>query len=178
LKEVKIIDKTFRLYKNEEEIASSITTIANKINEDYKGKSPLFLGVLNGCFLFAADLMKKVDLSCEISFVKVASYKGMKSTGEVNQLIGLDRSLEGRDVIIVEDIVDTGNTIETIIDLLKKAGCNSIKIATFLLKPEAYKKDIPVDYVAMEIPNAFVVGYGLDYDGFGRNLNELFVLKD
>lgn len=178
MREITVLDKTFRLFKSEDEIRTSIKVIANRINEDYKGKTPLFIGVLNGCFLFAADLIREISLDCEISFVKVASYKGMKSTGEVNQLIGLDRSLEGRDVIIVEDIVDTGNTIENIVDLLEKAGCNSIKIATFLLKPEAYKKSIPVDYVSMEIPNKFVVGYGLDYDGFGRNVKELFVLKD
>jgi len=178
LKEISVLDKTFKRFKNVEEINTSIKVIAEKINEDYEGKTPLFLGVLNGCFLFAADLLREITLDCEVSFVKVASYKGMKSTGEVNQLIGLDRSLEGRDVIIVEDIVDTGNTIENIVELLTKAGCNSIKIATFLLKPEAYKKSIKVDYVAMEIANKFVVGYGLDYDGFGRNVKELYVLKD
>jgi hypoxanthine phosphoribosyltransferase len=178
LKEISVLDKTFKRFKNVEEINTSIKVIAEKINKDYEGKTPLFLGVLNGCFLFAADLLREITLDCEVSFVKVASYKGMKSTGEVNQLIGLDRSLEGRDVIIVEDIVDTGNTIENIVELLTKAGCNSIKIATFLLKPEAYKKSIKVDYVAMEIANKFVVGYGLDYDGFGRNVKELYVLKD
>ncbi len=178
MKEISVLDKTFKRFKNVEEINTSIKVIAEKINEDYEGKTPLFLGVLNGCFLFAADLLREITLDCEVSFVKVASYKGMKSTGEVNQLIGLDRSLEGRDVIIVEDIVDTGNTIENIVELLTKAGCNSIKIATFLLKPEAYKKSIKVDYVAMEIANKFVVGYGLDYDGFGRNVKELYVLKD
>lgn len=178
MKEISVLDKTFKRFKNVEEINTSIKVIAEKINKDYEGKTPLFLGVLNGCFLFAADLLREITLDCEVSFVKVASYKGMKSTGEVNQLIGLDRSLEGRDVIIVEDIVDTGNTIENIVELLTKAGCNSIKIATFLLKPEAYKKSIKVDYVAMEIANKFVVGYGLDYDGFGRNVKELYVLKD
>ncbi len=178
MKEITVLDKTFKQFKSAEEIATSIKNIASKINTDYKDSTPLFLGVLNGCFLFAADLLREISLDCEISFVKVASYKGMKSTGEVNQLIGLDRSIEGRDVIIVEDIVDTGNTIENIVDLLEKAGCNSIKIATFLLKPEAYKKSIKVDYVAMEIENKFVVGYGLDYDGFGRNVKELYVLKD
>ena len=178
MKEISVLDKTFKRFKNVEEINTSIKVIAEKINEDYEGKTPLFLGVLNGCFLFAADLLREITLDCEVSFVKVASYKGMKSTGEVNQLIGLDRSLEGRDVIIVEDIVDTGNTIENIVELLTKAGCNSIKIATFLLKPEAYKKSIKVDYVVMEIANKFVVGYGLDYDGFGRNVKELYVLKD
>ena len=178
MKEISVLDKTFKRFKNVEEINTSIKVIAEKINEDYEGKTPLFLGVLNGCFLFAADLLREITLDCEVSFVKVASYKGMKSTGEVNQLIGLDRSLEGRDVIIVEDIVDTGNTIENIVELLTKAGCNSIKIATFLLKPEAYKKSIKVNYVAMEIANKFVVGYGLDYDGFGRNVKELYVLKD
>lgn len=178
MKEITVLDKHFVCYKNTTEIDKTISSLADKINADYQGKQPLFLGVLNGCFMFAADLMRKINLDCEISFVKVASYKGMKSTGEISQLIGLDRSLEGRDVIIVEDIVDTGNTIENIVDLLRKAGCKSIKIATFLLKPEAYTKSIPVDYVAMEIPNKFVVGYGLDYDGFGRNVEELYVLKD
>lgn len=178
LKEITVLDKDFRLFKNKSEIAEAIQSISKEINKDLKGKKPLFLGVLNGCFMFAADLLKEIDLDCEISFVKVASYKGMKSTGEVNQLIGLDRAVDGRDVIVIEDIVDTGNTIEVIVDLLKKAACNSVKIATLLLKPEAYQKSIPIDYVAMEIPNAFVLGYGLDYDGFGRNLSELYVLKD
>ncbi len=178
MREITVLDKTFKLFKSEDEIRASIKVIAETINTDYQGKTPLFIGVLNGCFLFAADLIREISLDCEISFVKVASYKGMKSTGEVNQLIGLDRSLEGRDIIILEDIVDTGNTIENIVDLLEKAGCKSIRIATFLLKPEAYKKSINIDYVSMEIPNKFVVGYGLDYDGFGRNIKELFVLKD
>ncbi len=178
MKEITVLDKDFRLFKSKSEIAEAIKVISTEINNDLKGKKPLFLGVLNGCFMFAADLLKEIDLECEISFVKVASYKGMKSTGEVNQLIGLDRAVDGRDVVVIEDIVDTGNTIEVIVDLLTKAGCNSIKIATLLLKPDAYTKSIPIDYVAMEIPNAFVLGYGLDYDGFGRNLSELYVLKD
>lgn len=178
MKRIKIHDKVFESYISEKEIQDSILEVAQKINKKYRGKKPVFLGVLNGSFLFAADLIKAIDFDCEVSFVKVASYAGTQSTGNVRQLLGLDQNLQGRHVIVVEDIVDTGNTVEAIHNLIKNFGAASISFATLLLKPKVYTKDIEIDYVAIEIEPDFVVGYGLDYEGFGRNLNSLYVLSD
>lgn len=177
LKKVKIHDKIFEPYISEEKIAEAVIKVAKDINLAYRGKRPVFIGVLNGCFYFAADLMKQVDLECEISFVKVASYQGTQSTGNIRQLLGLDQKVQGRDVILIEDIVDTGNTIEAVVEIIKNMGASSVAVATLLLKPEVYDKDIKIDYVALEIKPDFVVGYGLDYDGYGRNLNQLYVLS-
>ncbi|HRD40020.1 MAG TPA: phosphoribosyltransferase family protein, partial [Bacteroidia bacterium] len=129
-----------------------------------------------GSFMFAADLMKQIEIPCEISFVKMASYHGTESTGKVNELIGLNQNIEGRTVVVIEDIVDTGNTIEKLTSMLKDKKVKSFKIATALFKPSVYKKDIKIDYVGIEIPNDFVVGYGLDYDGLGRNLKDILVI--
>jgi hypoxanthine phosphoribosyltransferase len=137
---------------------------------------PIFLVVLNGSFMFAADLLKEVTIPCEISFIKVASYHGTSSTGNVTELIGLTEDITGRTVVIVEDIVDTGITLERLMNVLTRKKVKQIKIATVLLKPQSYKKEFKVDYVGIEIPNDFVVGYGLDYDGLGRNLKEIYVL--
>ena len=178
MSKIKIHDKVFESYLSEQEIDAAISKVADQINHKYRGKQPVFLGVLNGCFYFAADLLKKVDIECEISFVKVASYQGTQSTGNVRQLLGLDHKLKGRHVIILEDIVDTGNTIEAVLETLSNMGTESIAIATLLYKEEMYEKDIPIDYVALPIKPDFVVGYGLDYDGFGRNLNEIYVLSE
>ncbi|MCB0409620.1 MAG: hypoxanthine phosphoribosyltransferase, partial [Flavobacteriales bacterium] len=134
--------------------------------------------VLNGSFMFIGDLMKSIDLNCMISFIKMASYEGTESTGKVNELIGLNEDIEGHDVILIEDIVDTGNTLEKLYQMLQEKKPKSIKIATLLYKPEAYKKPYKIDFVGKEIPNAFVLGYGLDYDGYGRNLSSIYVLKD
>jgi len=165
-------------YLAEEKIAAAVKVVAKKINSDYAGKNPLFLVVLNGAFLFAADLLRCIDSDgCEVSFVKFSSYAGTESTGKVKELIGLNETLEGRDVIIVEDIVDTGNTIVQMMDDLAKRKCASVKIAALLFKPEAYRKDVKIDYVGIEIPDAFIVGYGLDYDGLGRNLKDIYVIK-
>ena len=174
---IKIKDLSFKPYISEQELQQLIKNVAQKINHEYKGKSPLFLGVLNGSFMFMGDLMKSIDLECLVSFVKLASYEGTESKGTVNQLIGLNESLEGRDVIIVEDIVDTGNTLEKLYQIIEEKNPKSLKIATLLYKPEAYKKDFNIDFVAKEIPNNFVVGYGLDYDGYGRNLSSIYVLN-
>lgn len=174
---IKIKDLSFKPFINEEELQKVIKIVAQKINQEYKGKSPLFLGVLNGSFMFMGDLMKSIDLECLVSFVKLASYEGTESKGSVNQLIGLNESLEGRDVIIVEDIVDTGNTLEKLYQIIEEKNPKSLKIATLLYKPEAYKKEFKIDFVAKEIPNDFVVGYGLDYDGYGRNLSSIYVLN-
>lgn len=175
---ITVKDKTFKPFISEEKLHESIKLVAQKINDDYKGKSPIFLGVLNGSFMFFADLLKSIDISCTVSFVKLASYEGTSTTGTVNELIGLNEDVEGKDIILIEDIVDTGNTLVKLYDILADKNPNSIKIATLLYKPEAYKKHHNIDYVGIEIPNAFVLGYGLDYDGLGRNLSSIYVLND
>jgi hypoxanthine phosphoribosyltransferase len=175
---IRLGDKTFIPYITEEKIRAAVKNVAGQINADLEGKHPLFLVVLNGSFLFAADLVRDVKLECEISFVKLASYAGTESSGKIKELVGLNENIAGRDVIIVEDIVDTGNTIVHIVGQLKQLSPASIRIATLLFKPEAYKKEIPVDYRGLEIPNAFIVGYGLDYNGLGRNLRDIYVIKE
>lgn len=175
---IQLNNKSFQKYISSEEIAKICEEIANKINADYIGKRPLFLAVLNGSFIFAADLFRKINLQSDISFVKIASYTGTNSTGKVNNLIGINETIEGRDVIIIEDIVDTGNTLHYLLELLKEKKANTVKIATLLYKPNAYKWDYPVQYIGKSIPNAFVVGYGLDFDGYGRNLNSIYILNE
>jgi len=175
---ITVKDKSFKPFISEEAIQKSIKETALKINHDYKDKTPIFLGVLDGSFMFLGDLMKWIDLRCEMSFVKLSSYQGITSTGKVNELIGLKEELEGRDVILVEDIVDTGGTVEKMYELLKDKKVKSIKVVTLLHKPSAYSKSIKINYIGMEIPNNFVVGYGLDYDGFGRNLNSIYQLNE
>jgi hypoxanthine phosphoribosyltransferase len=176
MQRVTLKDKTFVPYITSERISESVKKIANAINVDLAQDMPLFLVVLNGSFMFAADLLKEVTIPCEISFIKLASYHGTNSTGTVTEMIGLTEEIKGRTVVIIEDIVDTGITITKLVDVLLKKEVKQIKIATFLLKPEAYKKDIKIDYAGIEIPNDFVVGYGLDYDGLGRNMKEVYVL--
>jgi hypoxanthine phosphoribosyltransferase len=171
-----IHDHTFKTKISSAEIQKAVADVAKQINKDLKGKKPLFLAVLNGSFMFAADLMKKINIECEISFVKVASYEGTQSTGSMKQLIGINEDIKGRTVVIVEDIVDTGNTIENIWNELNTMGVAELKVATLLFKPEAYTKTVPLDYVAIVIPNDFIVGYGLDYKGLGRNLEDIYVL--
>ena len=158
------------------EINKAVGDVARQINTQLKDKKPLFLAVLNGSFMFASDLMKKIKIDCEISFVKVASYEGTSSTGTMKQLIGLNEDIKGRTVVIVEDIVDTGSTIENVWEQLKQLGAAEIKVATLLFKPEAYTKTVPIEYAAIVVPNDFLVGYGLDYDGLGRNLEDIYVL--
>ena len=175
---ITVKDKSFRPYISEEDLLASVKKVASKINIDYKGSTPIFLGVLNGSFMFFGDLLKSIELECTVSFVKLASYEGTSSTDQVNELIGLNERVEGKDIIIVEDIVDTGNTLVKLHEILVEKKPRSIKIATLLYKPEAYKKSYPIDYVGLEIPNAFVLGYGLDYDGLGRNLNSIYVLNN
>ncbi len=175
---IKVKDKSFKPYISEAKLHESVTKLGLQINEDYKGKQPLFLGILNGSFMFFGDLLKAVDVECTVSFVKLASYQGTNSTGQVNELIGLNEDIEGRDIILVEDIVDTGGTLVKLHEILSEKKPKSIKIATLLYKPEAYKKSYSIDYVGIEIPNAFVLGYGLDYDGLGRNLSSIYVLNE
>lgn len=173
---VTLKDKQFKPYISSEKILAAVKEVAKKINSDLTGESPVFLAVLNGSFMFAADLMKEINLNCEISFVKLASYHGTTSSGTITELIGLNQDLTGRTVIVIEDIVDTGNTLEKLAEILNNKKVKSFKIATAFFKPTAYTKNIKVDYVGMEIPNDFVVGYGLDYDGLGRNLKDVYVL--
>ncbi len=173
-----ILDKSFVPYISEEEIDKAVQKVAAMINADYSTKSPLIVSVLNGSFMFTSDLMKKITVECHLSFIKLASYEGTSTTGTVNELIGLNESVEGRDLILIEDIVDTGNTLEKLYQILETQKPKSIKIATLLYKPAAYKKAYKIDYVGLEIPNAFVVGFGLDYDGLGRNLSSIYVLND
>lgn len=173
---ISIKDKQFRPCIGEKEIAGAVKKMAEAINKDLKDEFPVFLVVLNGSFMFAADLLRGVEIPCEISFIKVASYEGTSSSGAVHELIGLRENLEGRTVVIVEDIVDSGNTLEIISGRLKEKKARQVKVATALFKPGAYKKSHPVDYAGFEIGNEFVVGYGLDYDGMGRNLKEIYVL--
>ncbi len=175
-KQVQIKDKTFEVSIPATEIDSKVNQVAEKINNELAGDNPLFLVVLNGAFMFASDLMKKVNIPCEISFVKLASYEGTVTSGVVKELIGLNESLAGRTVVVIEDIVDTGITMQQIIDRLQLHKPKAIKVCTFFHKPEALQKDIKLDYVGMNIPNKFIVGYGLDYDGQGRNLAEIYTL--
>ncbi|HKK67341.1 MAG TPA: hypoxanthine phosphoribosyltransferase [Bacteroidales bacterium] len=171
---IRILDKQFIVYLKEEDIKSRIEEMAKQMDKDYEGKHPVFVGILNGCFMFSSDLFKSLEMECKISFLKLASYEGTRSTGKVRQLIGLNEDIKDRPVIILEDIVDTGITIEHIIKQLQAYDPADIKIATLLFKPEAYQKTIPIDYTGFEIPNKFIVGYGLDYDGYGRNLRHIY----
>ncbi len=175
---VQIKDKSFEHFIDFQDIQNAVKTVATRMNNDLKGKNPLFLAVLNGAFMFMGDLMKEVSVSCEISFIRLASYQGLKSTENVQEIFGLTEDIEGRTVVIVEDIVDSGNTMLMLIKQLEKRNPKEIKIATLLLKPEALKHDVKLDYVALEIPNDFIVGYGLDYDGYGRNMNSIYKIKE
>ena len=160
-----------------EEIAKDVKQVAKKISKDYQGKEPLFVVVLNGAFVFASDLLRALDnVRCEVTFIRVSSYWGMSSTGKLEFIVPLQQVVENRDVVIVEDIVDTGITMYNVLPLLENKGAASIKIACLLQKPEKLQVDLTVDYCAMEIPNDFIVGYGLDYDGFGRNYKDIYTL--
>jgi hypoxanthine phosphoribosyltransferase len=175
---IQLHDKTFIPFLSHEEIQRYIGQLAARINTDYKGKNPLLVAVLNGSFMFAADLMKQLQVTCEITFVKLASYHGVTSGGSVTELIGLNEPVEGREIIIVEDIVDTGLTIQKVKDIFIVRNCKSVKVASLLFKPEAYKGKHTIDYVAIEIPNKFIVGFGLDYNGLGRNLKDIYQIKN
>ena len=175
---IQLHDKKFVPFISAQEIDFAVAKMAQEIEADFADEIPVFIGVLNGSFMVVSDLLKHYSKPCEISFIKMASYEGTSTTNEVKQLIGLNQNLEGRSVIIVEDIVDTGNTLEELKKLFKEQKVKHFKIATLFLKPEAYKKDIKLDYVGIRIPNKFIVGYGLDYDGLGRNISEVYQLQD
>ena len=173
---ITILDKNFTPYISTEIIEERISELAAQINSDYAGRCPLFIVVLNGAFLFGAQLVKNISLSCEITFIRLSSYAQTESTGMVRQIIGLEEKINGRDIIIIEDIVDTGITMTQLLEQIHQLKPASIEIATLLHKPEALKKPVNMRYIGFEIENKFVVGYGLDYDGYGRNLNALYVL--
>ena len=175
---VQLHDKTFKRFISNNEIQKSINKIVKQINEDYSDKQPIFIGVLNGSFLFCADVIRQFNSTCEVAFIQFASYQGTKSSGQVKELMSLSIDIKNRDVIILEDIVDTGNTLEKLMITLKKHAPNSIRIATLLFKPMAYKKKIPIDYVAIDVGNEFLVGFGLDYDGIGRNLEHIYKIEE
>lgn len=175
--EIQILDKIFVPYISTEEIETQVKRIASEIASDLKNEIPVFIGVLNGSFMFAADLLKYYTHPAEISFIKVASYEGTTSTEQVTQLIGLDIDVSNRHIVFIEDIVDTGNTLEELYNIINRYKIKSVRIATLFHKPEAYKKEIPLDYVGFEIPNKFIVGYGLDYNKQGRNIPAIYQIK-
>lgn len=177
-REIQIKDKEFELFITEEKIRERIHRIAGRMNRELKDKNPLFIAVLNGSFLFAAELLRHLNFLPEISFVKLSSYRGTSSTGEVNDLIGLNEDLRARNVVILEDIIDTGITIDFLIKDVKRHNPSSIKVATLTFKKQALVKPVDPDYIGFEVPNTFLVGFGLDYDQLGRNLNGIYKLKD
>ena len=178
MKEIRILDKNFREYLTEDTIQQRIEELAQQVNSELAGKEVVFLGILNGAFLFAADLFRRINFPARISFVKLASYQGTSSSGTIKELIGWNEDIRDKTIVVIEDIVDTGNTLERIVGELVIRKAAEVRIATMLYKPDAYTKNIPLDYIGFEIPNDFVVGYGLDYDGFGRNLPAVYTLVE
>ena len=177
MKTIKLHDKEFELYIPAHVIQSKVQLLAETISLEMKYQTPLFIGVLNGAFLFCADLFKHITIECEISFIKVSSYVGTNAEGTIKNLIGLNENVNGRRVIFVEDIIDSGNTAQFLTNEINKFQPLSVSWASFLLKPKALKHDIKVNYLGFEVPNEFLVGYGLDYKGLGRNLNDLYAIK-
>ena len=175
---VKIKDKSFRVSIPEAEIKQHVKALAEQMSKDLEGKNPIFLGVLNGSFIFAADLMREMTVPCEISFVKLASYQGTTSTGKVQEVLGINENLSGRTVVIVEDIVESGQTMKQMIESLGTRNPESVRICTLFFKPEKLKEELNLDYVAFSIPDDFIVGYGLDYDGLGRELKDVYTIVE
>lgn len=176
---IQVKDKKFAISIKEEEILKQVDRVAAEINRDFAGKNPLFLSVLNGAFMFTSDLMKRITIPCEVQFVKLSSYDGMDTTGKVKKMIGLNDDIKGRSVVIVEDIVDTGITMKNLLDDLKTQEPAEVDVCALLVKPEKLKVELELKYVAMQIPNGFILGYGLDYDGYGRNYPNIYtVVKD
>jgi hypoxanthine phosphoribosyltransferase len=175
---IKVHDKSFEPYLSADKIIEKVSAIASELNKDYEGKKPLFIAILNGAFMFASDLFKQITIDAEICFIKLASYKGTKSSGQVITAIGLDMDLFNRHIVIIEDIVDTGKTLSVFLPQLKNQQPASLKIVALLHKPESSLYPLEIDYLGFTIPNKFVVGYGLDYDGLGRNISEIYKLVD
>lgn len=180
MQKIQIKDKTFKTLIPYEQISEAIDKVADRLNADFSSctNPPILLCVLNGSIMFMGELMKRVDFDCQTVSIKLTSYEGTSSTGKVRQALGLTSDITGRDVIIIEDIVDTGHTIVALKKILEDAGAKSSYVCTLLLKPEAYKQDVKIDYTAMEIPNKFIVGFGLDYDELGRNYKDIYVLDE
>ena len=174
---IKVLDKEFEPYLSEEAIQSKISELAIELNTSYAGKRPIFLSILNGSFLFTADLFKQITIEAEVCFIKLASYKGMSSSGNVITAIGLEANVSNRHIVILEDIIDTGKTLHHFLPQLESSQPASIKIAVLLNKTDALAYPVKVDYACFDIPNKFVVGYGLDYDGYGRNTKAIYQLK-
>ena len=174
---VNLHDKEFTLYLEEEKIQSAIEKMAVKLAAEYEGKDTVFVGVLNGCFRFISDLMKHIEFDAEVNFIKLSSYRGTESSGKISDLMSLNSDLRDKHVVILEDIVDTGHTLDYLMEILAEKRTSSIKVASLLYKPDAFIGKRKPDYTAFEIPNLFVVGYGLDYDGLGRNLNDIYQIK-
>ena len=175
---IKVKDKVFAVSIPEEKILKEIDRIAAEMNRDLEGKNPLFLCVLNGSFVFAADLFRRINIPAEISFVKLASYEGVSSTGVIKEVIGLSENISGRTIVVIEDIIDTGCTMQKLLENLGTRPPEAIHVCALLLKPEKLKVELDVKYVALEIPNDFIVGYGLDYDGYGRNLKDIYTVVE
>ena len=175
---IQVKDKRFAVSIPSERIQAEVKRVAELINKDYEGQSPIFLAVLNGSFVFAADLLREITLPCEVSFVRLASYQGVSTTGTIREIMGLNLDITGRPIIIVEDIVDTGLTMAHMLETLKTHNPSSIDICTLLLKPGKLQVDLDIRYCCLQIPNDFIVGYGLDYDGFGRNTKDIYTLCD
>ncbi|KAA9332288.1 hypoxanthine phosphoribosyltransferase [Hymenobacter busanensis] len=171
---ISLHNKEFAPYLPEAQITAAVRDLAARINRDYAGQTPLFVAVLNGSFMFAADLLKDVTLDCEVAFIRVASYAGTSTTGEVKEILGLQEDVQGRHLIIVEDIVDTGHTMQAMLQQLRAQQPASVEVATLLIKPDCLQHELHIKYQGLAIPNDFVVGYGLDYDGLGRNYRDLY----
>jgi len=176
MKPIVIHDKEFEVYINRDSIAQAVTALAQRLKKDLDGEVPIFISILNGAFIFAADFMRAYEGACEISFIKLASYEKTKSTGKVKQLLGINEDLTNRTVVVLEDIIDTGTTLQSIYEILEEEQLKDLKIATLFFKPDVFRKELHIDYVAFEIPDTFIVGYGLDYDGLGRNLPDIYKL--
>jgi len=175
---IKIHDKYFESFITESQLEDAVSIMAEKLNNEMAGKTPVFLAILNGSFMFASDLLKNITIPCEISFVKFSSYSGTSSTQNLKELIGLDESLKGRTIVIVEDIIDSGFTLKKVIEKLHELEVKQVFIATLLFKPDAFKMSYPIDLIGIEIPNDFIVGYGLDYDKLGRNLKNIYKIVE
>jgi adenylate kinase len=174
---IKLHDKHFKSYISAEKIQVAIQTLVDQVSEDLKNEdTPIFIGILNGSFMFVSDFVRKYKGNCEVSFVKLASYEGTKTTGKIKQLVGINENIEGRTVVILEDIIDTGNTLQEIYQIFEDKNVKQLKIATLFFKPDVFKKELPIDYIGISIPDKFIVGYGLDYNGIGRNLENIYQL--
>lgn len=175
---MKVLDKNFKPYMSRKEIDDIVSDVAKRLSDDLRDKDPLFLGVLNGCFIFASDLLRALDFDAQISFIKMTSYSGTDTTGSVKQLIGINEDLTGRTVVIVEDVIDTGISMENLLALLKEKNPAEIRICTLFFKPGKFQKTYKIDYIGKNIGDDFIVGYGFDYNGYGRNLDQIYVIDN